>query len=95
MRKTNLAKEIHNFRENEKTNIHPEMFVLWEYKLYKTKCSKSDIYGILKNDNVYLRLDENMSKNIQELNEDEFYLMLKLYKHKNILLNKFISRLMK
>ena len=57
----NLTKEIHNFRENQKTSISSDMFILWEYKLSKTDGSKKSLYNILKSDNVYLKFEGKLS----------------------------------
>lgn len=94
----NLAKEIHNFRENQKTTIPADMFILWEYKLTKTDYSKKSLFNILKFDNVHLKfekLDKTSIQNISELKEKEFYSLLSLYKHNNKKLFKFCSQIIK
>lgn len=92
----NLAKEIHNFKQNQKTNISPEMFVLWEYKMTKTNYSRKCLFDILKSDNIYLKLDENKtSKSLKLLELHEFYFMLSLYKKHNKKLFKFVFNIIK
>lgn len=92
----NLAKEIHNFKQNQKTNISPEMFVLWEYKMTKTDYSRKSLFNILKSDNVYLKLDEKKaSKSLKLIESDEFYFMLSLYKKYNKNLFKFVFKMIK
>ncbi len=92
----NLQKEIHNFKQNEKTNISGDMFVLWEYKLTKTNYSRKSIFNILKSDNVHLKLDENKAiKSLKMLECDEFYFMLSLYSNHNKKLNKFVFKMLK
>lgn len=87
----NLAKEIHNFKEVQKTSIPPEMFILWEYKLSKTQSTKTDLFGILKSDNLYIKTDSR-SINSNELSEKEFFYSLSLYKNSNKKLFSFCSR---
>ena len=87
-----LHREIREFNHRQKLNIIPEMFLLWEYKLSKTDCSRDSLFNILKNDNVYLKVDTKI-KNISELNSDEFFFMLSLYKEHNPKLNKFCSKM--
>ena len=87
-----LHREIREFNHKQKLNIVPEMFVLWEYKLTKTDGSKDSLFNILKNDNVYLKLDKKI-KNIAELEADEFFFMLSLYKEHNTKLNSFCSKM--
>ena len=68
-----LRREIREFNDKQKLNIVPEMFLLWEYKLSKTDGSRDALFNILKNDNVYLKVDKKI-KNISELDSDEFFL---------------------
>ncbi len=96
----NLTKEIHNFRENQKTSISSDMFILWEYKLSKTDGSKKSLYNILKSDNVYLKFEGNVIrddivyKNISELKSNEFFNLLSLYKDKNKKLFNFCNKML-
>ena len=96
----NLTKEIHNFRENQKTSISSDMFILWEYKLSKTDGSKKSLYNILKSDNVYLKFEGNVArdsiayKNISELKSNEFFNLLSLYKDKNKKLFNFCNKML-
>lgn len=96
----NLTKEIHNFRENQKTSISSDMFILWEYKLSKTDGSKKSLYDILKSDNVYLKFEGKVArdsiayKNISELKSNEFFNLLSLYKDKNKKLFNFCNKML-
>lgn len=96
----NLTKEIHNFRENQKTSISSDMFILWEYKLSKTDGSKKSLYNILKSDNIYLKFEGNVVvdgiayKNISELKSNEFFNLLSLYKDKNKKLFNFCNKML-
>lgn len=90
-----LHREIREFNNRQKLNIVSEMFILWEYKLTKTDASKDSLFNILKNDNVYLQLANKEIKNIAELESDEFFFMLSLYKEYNTKLNKFCSQIIK
>lgn len=87
----NLAKEIHNFREVQKTRIPSEMFILWEYKLSKTEVDRKSVFNILKSDNVYLKTDSGSILS-SELTEKEFFCSLSLYKENNKKLFSFCSR---
>ena len=87
----NLAKEIHNFMEVQKTRIPEEMFILWEYKLSKTQGTKKDLFSILKSDNVYLKTESD-SINYNDLTEKDFWNSLSLYKENNKKLFSFCSR---
>ena len=88
----NLAKEIHNFKESRKSYIPLEMYVLWEYKLSKTDCSKKSLFKILQDDDVYLKLADNRNESLKDLSQDEFYFMISLYKKDNKKLYSFISK---
>lgn len=87
----NLAKEIHNFREVQKTRIPSEMFILWEYKLTKTESDRKSLFNILKSDNVYLKTDSG-SMLSSELTEKDFFSSLSLYKEHNKKLFSFCSK---
>ena len=100
MRITNksLHKEIRDFNNTQKLNILPEMFILWEYKLNTdvlNNNSRNSLFNILKTDNVYLKLANNEIKKISDINSDEFFFMLSLYKEHNIKLAKFCSKMIK
>ncbi len=96
----NLHKEIRDFNNRQKLNIVPEMFILWEYKLNTNILntednSRSSLFNILKADNVYLKLANTEIKNISEINSDEFFFMLSLYKEHNIKLANFCSKMIR
>jgi len=92
----NLEKEIHNFKHNQKTNISPEMFVLWEYKMSKTDYSRKSLFNILQSDNVHMKLNDHSTiKSLKLIDADEFYFMLSLYKKNNMKLLKFVNRMIK
>ena len=92
----NLEKEIHNFKHNQKTNISPEMFVLWEYKMSKTDYSRKSLFNILQSDNVHMKLNDHSTiKSLKLIDADEFYFMLSLYKKNNSKLLKFVNRMIK
>ena len=90
-----LHREIREFNNNQRLNIAPEMFFLWEYKLTKTDGSRSSLFDIVKSDNVYLKLANSEIRNISEINSDEFFFMLSLYKEHNIKLANFCSKMIK
>ena len=90
-----LHKEIREFNNRQRLNIQPEMFFLWEYKLTSSDGSRSSLFDIVKSDNVYLKLANSEIRNISEINSDEFFFMLSLYKEYNIKLNKFCSKTIK
>jgi hypothetical protein len=90
-----LHKEIREFNNRQKLNIAPEMFFLWEYKLTKTDNSRNSLFDILKSDNVYLKLANSEIKKISDINSDEFFFMLSLYKEHNIKLANFCSKMIK
>ena len=90
-----LHKEIREFNNRQRLNIQPEMFFLWEYKLTKTDGSRSSLFDIVKSDNVYLKLANNEIKKISDINSDEFFFMLNLYKEHNVKLANFCSKMIK
>ena len=90
-----LHKEIREFNNRQRLNIHPEMFFLWEYKLTRTDGSRNSLFDIVKSDNVYLKLANSEIRNISEINSDEFFFMLSLYKEHNIKLANFCSKMIK
>ena len=71
------------------------MFFLWEYKLTSSDCSRSSLFDIVKSDNVYLKLANSQIRNISEINSDEFFFMLSLYKEHSIKLANFCSKMIK
>ena len=89
-----LHKEIREFNNRQKLNIAPEMFFLWEYKL-NTDSSRNSLFDIVKTDNVYLKLANNEIKKISDINSDEFFFMLNLYKEHNVKLANFCSKMIK
>ena len=90
-----LHKEIREFNNRQKLNIASEMFFLWEYKLTNTDGSRNSLFNILKADNVYFKLANNEIKKISDINSDEFFFMLKLYKEHNVKLANFCSKMIK
>ena len=90
-----LHREIREFNNNQRLNIAPEMFFLWEYKLANTDGSRNSLFDIVKSDNVYLKLANSEIRNISEINSDEFFFMLSLYKEHNIKLANFCSKMIK
>lgn len=90
-----LYKEIKEFNNQQKLNILPEMFFLWEYKLINTDGSRNSLFDIVKTDNVYLKLANNEIKKISDINSDEFFFMLNLYKEHNVKLANFCSKMIK
>ena len=101
----NLHKEIREFNNRQKLNIASEMFFLWEYKLNTnilntnhaeyTEDPRNSLFNILKADNVYFKLANNEIKKISDINSDEFFFMLSLYKEHNIKLANFCSKMIK
>lgn len=91
----NLHREIREFNNRQKLNVEPEMFLLWEYKLSKTDGSRNSLFDILNSYNVHLRLANSEIKNISDVNSDEFFFMLSLYKEYNIKLANFCSKMIK
>ena len=90
-----LHKEIREFNTRQRLNIAPEMFFLWEYKLTNTDSSRNSLFDIVKTDNVYFKLANNEIKKISDINSDEFFFMLSLYKEHNIKLANFCSKMIK
>lgn len=90
-----LHREIREFSNNQRLNIAPEMFFLWEYKLANTDGSRNSLFDIVKSDNVYLKLTNKENKNIKEISSEEFFFMLSLYKEHNIKLANFCSKMIK
>ena len=90
-----LHREIREFNNNQRLNIAPEMFFLWEYKLANTDGSRNSLFDIVKSDNVYLKLTNKENKNISEISSEEFFFMLSLYKEHNIKLANFCSKMIK
>lgn len=89
-----LHKEIKEFNERQRLNINPEMFILWEYKLTKTQADRKSLFGILKSDNVYLKI-ESSAVNSNELPPEDFYNSLSLYRESNKKLFSFCSKMIK
>lgn len=90
-----LYKEIKEFNNRQKLNIQPEMFFLWEYRFSKVDSSRNSLFDIVKTDNVYLKLANNEIKKISDINSDEFFFMLNLYKEHNVKLANFCSKMIK
>ena len=88
-----LHREIREFNKRQKLNIQPEMFFLWEYKLSNSNKSKTSIFNIIKQDNIYLSITDSNIVNINDLSKDEFFLLLKLYQAENLKLSKFVQRM--
>lgn len=98
MNKAHLAKEIHNFRENQKTHIPLDMYILWEYKLTKTDYSAKALFEILKADKVHLKLDcssDCLNTNISDLSQKQFYTLLEQNKSYNKKLHSFVIKMVK
>lgn len=89
-----MQKEIHNFRESQKTNIALEMFILWEYKLSKTIPTKRELFKILKNDGVFIKTDSSFLS-LRDIKQKDFFDTLSLYKNNNKKLYLFCCKMVR
>lgn len=90
-----LHREIREFNNRQKLNIAPEMFFLWEYRLSNTDGSRNSLFNIVKSDNIYLKLSDSEIRNINEINSDEFFFILSLYREYNPKLALFCSKMIR
>lgn len=65
----NLRQEIAEYKENQRTQISPDMFLLWEYKLFRKGSSKEeDLLELFGTENVHIRTNLGIQK-LNNLND--------------------------
>lgn len=69
----NLRQEIAEFRENQRTQISPDMFLLWEYKLFRKGSSNAeDLLELFRTENVHIRTSSGVQR-LNNLNDIDIY----------------------
>ena len=86
----NLIQEIESFKRKEKLNIEDFCVIRMKWKFNNTKKSKEDLYNIIQQENIYVNFKG--IKHIKDINIDDFYRDLIMYKKQNKKLFDFVFK---